>query len=323
MLCVVGENVLRVIVSFLGREDTLAVSSTSRALRAIVKRASSKIRVRVTDLDEIETCLRAWPSVTRLVVSRPSPSFVWRGFSTIRDLVLEDAVVPPSVVFESVRTLSLVRCSVATLDAPELVSLTIAAPTGGEIPGGSFPETVRSVHCSDVPLDILGPISRLPRLETLSLTRPFPSASVTSPFALIGSIGTLKSLTLCHFDAMNVYLEHTRPEDIQIRLETLRIDFCLVCADDPLLAYSHHCRRSNHECSEYTRRVEIAKSAPVHATWSPKDAISSYETYVHDRLTCPLINHQHGLRLLFAASLVEFERTHAATVRNAKRLMVS
>ena len=72
-----------------------------------------------------------------------------------------------------------------------------------------------------------------------------------------------------------------------------------------------------------TRRVEIAKSAPVPASWSPKDAISSYETYVHDRLACPLINHQHGLRLLFAASLVEFERTHAATVRNAKRLVVS
>jgi hypothetical protein len=87
-----------------------------------------------------------------------------------------------------------------------------------------------------------------------------------------------------------------------------------VCTDDPLLAYSHQCRRSNHECSEYTRRIETDCRA------THESALSSYETYVHDRLACPLIHHQHGLRLLFAASLVDFERTYEATAYNVRRL---
>jgi hypothetical protein len=88
-----------------------------------------------------------------------------------------------------------------------------------------------------------------------------------------------------------------------------------VCADDPLLAYSHQCRRSNHECSEYTRRIETYGRA------THESSLSSYETYVHDRLACPLMHHQHGLRLLFAASLVDFERTYEATAYNVRRLV--
>ena len=325
MLDMVGENVVRVIVSFLGREDTLAVSSTSRALRAIVKRAtSSKIRVRVTDLEELGACLRAWPRATRLVVSRPvsgSSGSLWCRLPTITDLVLEDTVVPPDAarILASVRTLALVRCSAATLAFPALVSLSITAPIGGEFPA-CLPRTLRSVHCSDVSLGILVPISRLPELETLSLTRVYPSAAVTSPFAVIGAMETLKSLTLRHVDAMSVHLAHATREQIKIRLETLRIDFCLVCTDDPMLAYAHHCRRSSHECSEYTRRVEIRARDDTDARRS-NSAISSYESYIRERLACPLIHHQHGLRLLFAASLVEFEQTHEATVRSARRLV--
>jgi hypothetical protein len=310
----VGENVVRVIIGFLGREETLAVSSVSRTLRAIVKRASNRLRVRVTDTANLEPCFRAWPSVTRLLFSRPlSPLSSCASLSKITDLVLEDATVPPDVVrlLRSVRTLSLVRCSVSTLDVPELVDLSITAPIGGEYPE-LIARTVRSVHCTDVSLGILGPISRLPCLESLSLTRPHPSSSVPNPFAVICAIESLKRLSLCHFDAMNVHIEHTT--QIKITLESIRVDFCLVCADDPLLAYSHQCRRSNHECSEYTRRIEI------HGRATQESALSSYETYVHDRLACPLIHHQHGLRLLFAASLVDFERTYEATAYNVRRL---
>jgi hypothetical protein len=310
----VGENVVRVIIGFLGREETLAVSSVSRTLRAIVKRASNRMRVRVTDPGELAPCFRAWPSVTRLLISRPlSPLSSCDALSKITDLVLEDAIVPPDVVrlLRSVRTLSLVRCSVATLDVPELVELSITAPIGGEFPE-LIARTVRSVHCTDVSLGILGPVSRLLFLESLSLTRPHPSASVPNPFAVICSIESLKRLSLCHFDAMNVHIERTT--QIKITLESIRVDFCLVCADDPLLAYSHQCRRSNHECSEYTRRIETDCRA------THESALSSYETYVHDRLACPLIHHQHGLRLLFAASLVDFERTYEATAYNVRRL---
>jgi hypothetical protein len=309
-------------MSFLGCDDTLAVSSSSRALREIVKRASSKLRARVTNVDEISTCLRAWPSVTRLIVSRPGSGSIWCCLPTITELVLEDAVVPLDCarLFAKVRTLSLVRCYAVTLEFPELVSLSITAPIGGEFPS-RLPRTVRSVHCSDVSLGILGPISRLPAIETLSLTRPHPSESVPSPFAVIGSMETLRSLTLRHFDAMNVHIAHTARDEIKMRLETLCIHFCLVCADDPLLAYSHQCKRSNHECSEYTRRVEInAKEGMCAAN---EDPISSYETYVLERLACPLINHQYGLRMLFSATLAEFEETHAATVRNAMLLVAT
>jgi hypothetical protein len=311
----VGENVVRVIIGFLGREETLAVSSVSRTLRAIVKRASNRMRVRVTDTANLEPCLRAWPSVTRLLISRPlSPLSACAALSKITDLVLEDATVPPDVVrlLRSVRTLSLVRCSVSTLDAPELVELSITAPIGGEFPE-LIARTVRSVHCTDVSLGILGPVSRLPCLESLSLTRPHPSASVPNPFAVICEIESLKRLSLCHFDAMNVHIEHTT--QIKITLDFIRVDFCLVCVDDPLLAYSHQCRRSNHECSEYTRRIE------TDCTATHESALSSYETYVHDRLACPLMHHQHGLRLLFAASLVDFERTYEATAYNVRRLV--
>ena len=299
-----------------------------------VKRASNRVRVRVTDPAEIEACLRAWPSVTRLVVSRPVVSrpvvSAWAvSRSTITDLVLEDAVMPldAGILFGSVRTLSLVRCSAATLEFPELVSLSISAPIGGVFPE-TLARTIRAVHCTDVSLGILGPVSTLPNLETLSLTRPYPSASVPNPFAVIGAIETLTSLSLCHFDAMNVYIERTQAEQIKMRLHTLRIEFCLVCADDPLLAYPHHSRRSNHECSEYTRRIEIGARSPpknsaVAAIAEIPEYPSSYETYVRERLACPLIHHQHGLRLLFAASLVEFERTHAATAHNARRLVAA
>ena len=310
----VGENVVRVIIGFLGREETLAVSSVSRTLRAIVKRASNRMRVRVTDPGELAPCFRAWPSVTRLLISRPlSPLSACDALSKITDLVLEDATVPHDVVrlLRSVRTLSLTRCSVATLDVPELVELSITAPIGGEYPE-LIARTVRSVHCTDVSLGILGPVSRLLFLESLSLTRPHPSASVPNPFAVICAIESLKRLSLCHFDAMNVHIEHTT--QIKIALESIRVDFCLVCVDDPLLAYSHQCRRSNHECSEYTRRIEI------HGRATQESALSSYETYVHDRLACPLMHHQHGLRLLFAASLVDFERTYEATAYNVRRL---
>ena len=310
----VGENVVRVIIGFLGREETLAVSSVSRTLRAIVKRASNRMRVRVTDPGELAPCFRAWPSVTRLLISRPlSPLSACDALSKITDLVLEDATVPPDVVrlLRSVRTLSLTRCSVATLDAPELVELSITAPIGGEYPA-LIARTVRSVHCTDVSLGILGPVSRLLFLESLSLTRPHPSASVPNPFAVICAIESLKRLSLCHVDAMNVHIERTT--QIRITLDFIRVDFCLVCADDPLLAYSHQCRRSNHECSEYTRRIETDCRA------TQESALSSYETYVHDRLACPLIHHQHGLRLLFAASLVDFERTYEATAYNVRRL---
>jgi hypothetical protein len=310
----VGENVVRVIIGFLGREETLAVSSVSRTLRAIVKRASNRMRVRVTDPGELAPCFRAWPSVTRLLISRPlSPLSSCAALSKITDLVLEDATVPPDVVrlLRSVRTLSLTRCSVSTLDAPELVELSITAPIGGQFPE-LIARTVRSVHCTDVSLGILGPVSRLLFLESLSLTRPHPSASVPNPFAVICAIESLKRLSLCHFDAMNVHIEHTT--QIKITLDFIRVDFCLVCVDDPLLAYSHQCRRSNHECSEYTRRIE------THGRATHESALSSYETYVHDRLACPLIHHQHGLRLLFAASLVDFERTYEATAYNVRRL---
>lgn len=310
----VGENVVRVIIGFLGREETLAVSSVSRTLRAIVKRASNRMRVRVTDPGELAPCFRAWPSVTRLLISRPlSPLSACDALSKITDLVLEDVTVPHDVVrlMRSVRTLSLTRCSVSTLDAPELVELSITAPIGGEYPE-LIARTVRSVHCTDVSLGILGPVSRLLFLESLSLTRPHPSASVPNPFAVICAIESLKRLSLCHFDAMNVHIEHTT--QIKIALESIRVDFCLVCVDDPLLAYSHQCRRSNHECSEYTRRIEI------HGRATQESALSSYETYVHDRLACPLMHHQHGLRLLFAASLVDFERTYEATAYNVRRL---
>lgn len=310
----VGENVVRVIIGFLGREETLAVSSVSRTLRAIVKRASNRMRVRVTDPGELAPCFRAWPSVTRLLISRPlSPLSACDALSKITDLVLEDVTVPHDVVrlMRSVRTLSLTRCSVSTLDVPELVELSITAPIGGEYPE-LIARTVRSVHCTDVSLGILGPVSRLLFLESLSLTRPHPSASVPNPFAVICAIESLKRLSLCHFDAMNVHIEHTT--QIKIALESIRVDFCLVCVDDPLLAYSHQCRRSNHECSEYTRRIEI------HGRATHESALSSYETYVHDRLACPLIHHQHGLRLLFAASLVDFERTYEATAYNVRRL---
>lgn len=313
----VGENVVRVIIGFLGREETLAVSSVSRTLRAIVKRASNRMRVRVTDPGELAPCFRAWPSVTRLLISRPlSPLSSCAALSKITDLVLEDATVPPDVVrlLRSVRTLSLVRCSVSTLDVPELVELSITAPIGGQFPE-LIARTVRSVHCTDVSLGILGPVSRLPCLESLSLTRPHPSASVPNPFEVICAIESLKRLSLCHFDAMNVHIEHTT--QIKITLDFIRVDFCLVCADDPLLAYSHQCQRSNHECSEYTRRIETdCRCAPTH-----ESALSSYETYVHDRLACPLMHHQHGLRLLFAASLVDFERTYQATAYNVRRLV--
>jgi hypothetical protein len=310
----VGENVVRVIIGFLGREETLAVSSVSRTLRAIVKRASNRMRVRVTDPGELAPCFRAWPSVTRLLISRPlSPLSSCAALSKITDLVLEDATVSPDVVrlLRSVRTLSLTRCSVSTLDVPELVELSITAPIGGEYPA-LIARTVRSVHCTDVSLGILGPVSRLPCLESLSLTRPHPSAAVPNPFAVICAIESLKRLSLCHFDAMNVHIERTT--QIKITLDFIRVDFCLVCADDPLLAYSHQCRRSNHECSEYTRRIE------THGRATHDSALSSYETYVHDRLACPLIHHQHGLRLLFAASLVDFERTYEATAYNVRRL---
>lgn len=322
----VGENVVRVIIGFLGREETLAVSSVSRTLRAIVKRASSGLRVRVTDPGKLEACFRAWPSVTRLLFSRPlSPlSSSCAAWSTITDLVLEDATVPLEVVslLRSVRTLSLVRCSVSTLDLPELVALSITAPIGGEFPE-IIARTVRSVHCTDVSLGILGSISRLPCLESLSLTRPFPSASVPNPFAVICAIESLKSLSLSHFDAMNVHIEHMTDTQIKITLESIRVDFCLVCADDPLLAYSHQCRRSNHECSEYTRRIEISARRAEEERTGHERVVSSYETYVRDRLACPLIHHQHGLRLLFAASLVDFERTYEATVHNTRRLVAS
>lgn len=311
----VGENVVRVIIGFLGREETLAVSSVSRTLRAIVKRASNRMRVRVTDPGELAPCFRAWPSVTRLLISRPlSPLSSCDALSKITDLVLEDATVSPDVVrlLRSVRTLSLTRCSVATLDVPELVELSITAPIGGEYPA-LIARTVRSVHCTDVSLGILGPVSRLLFLESLSLTRPHPSASVPNPFAVICAIESLKRLSLCHFDAMNVHIEHTK--QIKITLDFIRVDFCLVCVDDPLLAYSHQCRRSNHECSEYTRRIETDCRA------THESALSSYETYVHNRLACPLIHHQHGLRLLFAASLVDFERTYEATAYNVRRLV--
>jgi hypothetical protein len=311
----VGENVVRVIIGFLGREETLAVSSVSRTLRAIVKRASNRMRVRVTDPGELAPCFRAWPSVTRLLISRPlSPLSSCAALSKITDLVLEDATVSPDVVrlLRSVRTLSLTRCSVATLDAPELVELSITAPIGGQFPE-LIARTVRSVHCTDVSLGILGPVSRLLFLESLSLTRPHPSASVPNPFAVICAIESLKRLSLCHFDAMNVHIERTT--QIKITLDFIRVDFCLVCADDPLLAYSHQCRRSNHECSEYTRRIETDCRA------TQESALSSYETYVHNRLACPLIHHQHGLRLLFAASLVDFERTYEATAYNVRRLV--
>jgi hypothetical protein len=227
--------------------------------------------------------------------------------------VLEDATVPPDVVrlLRSVRTLSLVRCSVSTLDVPELVELSITAPIGGQFPE-LIARTVRSVHCTDVSLGILGPVSRLLFLESLSLTRPHPSAAVPNPFEVICAIESLKRLSLCHFDAMNVHIEHTT--QIKITLDFIRVDFCLVCVDDPLLAYSHQCRRSNHECSEYTRRIE------THGRATQESALSSYETYVHDRLACPLMHHQHGLRLLFAASLVDFERTYEATAYNVRRL---
>ena len=62
---------------------------------------------------------------------------------------------------------------------------------------------------------------------------------------------TIQSITLCHFDAMSVHLDHTARKQIKLRLETLRVDF-LPPPMGPTT--SRQCVRSSHECSEYMHR---------------------------------------------------------------------
>jgi hypothetical protein len=307
----VGYNVLAIIIRFLDRDGKLAVSSTSRAFRSIVKRACRMtVRVSNADEDEVAACLRAWPSVARLVLLRHPPKRV--SLERITDLVLEDAAFCADTLrlLSSVRTLSLVRCFSETLDVPELaslVSLSITSPVGGSFPP-ALPSRIRCVHVSDVSYGILGPISKLTELEALSITRPYPSASFPRPFAAIGAMTTLKSLTLCHVDAINFHFEHI---GTALRLDAIRVDLCVVCADDAALVHSSVCMRSNHECSEYTRRVDSRD--PTGAA-SP---LCSYETYVYSRIAC----HSQGLRLLLAARLSQLGRTYSDAVHHARRLL--
>ena len=308
----VGYNVLAIIIRFLDRDGKLAVSSTSRAFRSIVKRACRMtVRVSNADEDEVAACLRAWPSVARLVLRHP-PKRV--SLDRITDLVLEDAACCADTLrlFSSVRTLSLARCFSDTLDVPELsslVSLSITSPVGGSFPE-ALPSRIRSVHLSDVSYGILGPISKLTEIEALSLTRPYPSASFPRPFAAIGAITTLKRLTLCHVDAINLHFEHI---GTALRLDAIRIDLCVVCSDDPALVHSSVCMRSNHECSEYTRRVDVHSRDPT----GPASPLCSYETYVHSRIAC----HSQGLRLLLAARLAQLGRTYSDSLHHARRLV--
>lgn len=309
-----GENLVRAIVGLLCVADRLAVSSTSRALRAIVKR-SGTIPVRAMG-DETDACRRAWPSSAKLTVVGHGSSCVgrpWAPWATITDLALEDAVCSAEIarLLGSVRALSLSRCAVATLDFVELalVSIRVASPVGGIFPvvGAS----VRSVLIEDVSFSALGPIAKLPALVALSVTRPFPSSSLPRPFETIGSIATLTSLTLRHVDAMNTHLGHIGP---LLRLDTIHVEMCVVCADCPILA-SDSAARAPHECSAYTRTIARRASD------SEPDTLSDYEAYMHARLACPLIEHQYGLKLLFRATIDQFDRTYRAAVERVGTLV--
>lgn len=316
-----GENLVRAIVGLLCVADRLAVSSTSRALRAIVKRAGT-IPVRAMG-DETDACRRAWPSSAKLTVVGHGSSCVgrpwapWAPWSTITDLALEDAVCSAETarLLGSVRALSLTRCAVATLDFVELalVSIRVASPVGGIFP--AVGASVRSVLIEDVSFSALGPIAKLPALAALSVTRPFPSASIPRPFETIGSIATLTSLTLRHVDAMNTHLGHIGP---LLRLDAIHVEMCVVCADCPILA-SDSAARAPHECSAYTRT--IARRAPEPETPASPVTLSDYEAYMHARLACPLIEHQYGLKLLFRATIDQFDRTYRAAVERVGTLV--
>ena len=116
---------------------------------------------------------------------------------------------------------------------------------------------------------------------------------------------------------MNAHLGHIGP---LLRLDTIHVEMCVVCADCPILA-SDSAARAPHECSAYTRTIarRASDSAPdTPDTPDTLDTLSDYEAYMHARLA---IEHQYGLKLLFRATIDQFDRTYRAAVERVGTLV--
>jgi hypothetical protein len=321
-----SEDVLALVLSALRDGDKVRVASVSRTLREIVKRAA---RIALKTTGDPSACLRAWPSSTRLTV------FDARGLGraslhNITDLTLWNtaAVVAP----RSLRHLTLVRCACARLDGLDgptgpagldgptgLTGLTIIEPM--VTPDFGSLVSLSSVSLERVSFRCIDSLTRLTGLRTLAITSPIPCSSYPVPIETVGTLTSLTSLTLRGVDALNVQLYGIRG----LRLERVSIEMCMVCGDDPFLLVPAIAAREPHDCGAYTRRIELSRGSSAAAA-APEyeqkiDALAraselcEYERYIHRRLMCPLISHMHGLRLLFHATLEQFDEAYRYALR--------
>jgi hypothetical protein len=304
------ENVIAMIAWHLRDGDKLLLSCASKALRAMAKR-STRIAMRASDA---EACLAAFPATIKLA------SFGFIGnfdrLASLVSLTLERTCVEPTAMraMRALRNLVLVRCACASLDASglSLVSLSIVAPAGCAPTFGAL-TTLETVALEDVSYCTLASLTDLARMTSLSITAPYPCASRPRPLASIAALTTLRTLRLRAVDAIGLHLGDLRG----LRLSTLCIEMCILCCDDPFLLMPSVARVGGHDCCAYARRIDLTRADVERvAVEDVVDALaaaadpSEYELYLQRRLACPLLANHQGLRLLFRASLSQFDDTY-------------
>jgi hypothetical protein len=326
MMMRLSEDVLAMVVAALRDKDKLMFSCASRELRFVVTR-SARIALRAS-ADAWE-CFAVFPATVQLTAVGFTGDF--EKLARLTSLTLEctrldDSSVLALRALTALRSLSLARCTCASLDlsALPLDSLTISKPTGSAPAFGAL-TTLTSVSLEAVSFATLGSLATLPSLRSLSFTAPYRSSSHERPIATIGTFTTLTTLSLYAVEAIVLQLWDLR----NLRLTRLRADVCSLCGDDAFLLHPSIARASGHDCAEYTRRMDLT---PVDVASGTVQEIvdtlaraaepSDYECYIHRRLACPLMSHHHGLRNLFLANLAQFDDTYRVALTQAVPLLM-